>query len=37
MGFFSKAFTNVQKNLIKRFGEGSQDIQFLLHQQGLII
>lgn len=37
MGFFSKAFNNVQKNLVKKYGESEHDVQFLLHQQGLII
>lgn len=37
MGFFSKTFNNFQKNLIKRFGEGEHNIQFLLHPQGFII
>lgn len=37
MGFFSKAFNNVQKNLLKKYGESEHIVQFLLHQQGLII
>lgn len=37
MGFFSKAFNNVQKNLHKRYAEGQENVRFLLHHQGLII
>lgn len=37
MGFFAKAFNNVQKNLLKKYGESDHEVQFLLHQQGLII